>query len=69
MKIVSELACILFVFVQKMSGIFFGWWRILRSPVLPYCCVCRLVVVKESVLVASKIRWVSKRVKRLPEFW
>ena len=41
MKIVSELACILLVFVQKMSGNFFGWWRISRSPVLPCRCECR----------------------------
>ena len=41
MKIVSELASILLIFVQKMSGNFFGWWRISRSPVLPCRCECR----------------------------
>ena len=41
MKIVSELACILLVFGQKMSGNFFGWWRISRSPVLPCRCEFR----------------------------
>ena len=53
-------------------SVIFGWWRMLCSPLPHCCCVCRpltsLVVVKESVFVASKIRWVSKRVKRLPGF-
>ena len=86
MNIVSELACILFVFVQKMLGIFLagGEYRVVFFflvvvYVIPLTSLvvvkelCRLltslVVVKECVLVASKIRRISKRVKRWPDFW
>ena len=54
MKIVSELTCILFVFVQKMSGIFLagGEYRVVLFFLVVYVVpLTSSVVVKELCVV------------------